>query len=109
MSTPSDDRLVRLEEAHGFLERDVESLNAEFTRLHRRIAELAARLDRLEQGGPGFTPEPAPAPALTLDQAERQAIADALTRAGGGRDAAAQSLGIDRATLERKLIRHGLA
>ncbi|MCC6676472.1 MAG: hypothetical protein IT436_04950 [Phycisphaerales bacterium] len=102
-----DFRLLRLEEAHGFLERQVEQLNAEVTRASRTISELARRLDRLE-AGPAPLPDIPPA-AATLAQAERQVIADALSRAAGGLDQAAQLLAIDRAALERKLIQHGLA
>lgn len=43
-----------------------------------------------------------------LDDAERAALQRALARAGGNVSAAAQSLGISRATLHRKLARFGV-
>jgi transcriptional regulator of acetoin/glycerol metabolism len=43
-----------------------------------------------------------------LDQAERAALQQALARSSGNVSAAAQALGISRATLHRKLRRLGL-
>lgn len=106
-AVPIEARLRRLEESQGFLERQVEQLNDELARSSRLLAELTARLARIESGSAAIPP-PAPEPA-TLVQAERRAIADALARAPGGLDHAALLLDIDRATLERKLIQHGLA
>lgn len=60
------------------------------------------------------TPAPANAPdrsgitALTLDQIERSAISDALTRAGGNRKEAAAELNISQRTLYRKIKEYGL-
>lgn len=102
-----EDRLLRLEEACGFLEHHVEQLNAEVTRANRLASDLAARIARMETSTAPGPPEPQTS-ALTLAQAERQIIAQALTRASGSLDDAAISLGIDRAGLERKLINHGL-
>jgi len=45
----------------------------------------------------------------TLQDAEAQALRDALERAGGNRERAARDLGIHRVTLWRKMKRHGLA
>ncbi|MGF1659262.1 MAG: GAF domain-containing protein [Rubrimonas sp.] len=44
----------------------------------------------------------------SLDAAERTVLRLALTRAGGDRSAAARALGIGRATLYRRMKRHGL-
>lgn len=45
----------------------------------------------------------------TLDSAERTVLRLALTRAKGDRSAAARALGIGRATLYRRMKRHGIA
>ena len=55
--------------------------------------------------GTGGTP---PGGALTLEQAERTAIAAALAATGGNKVRAAQTLGIARSTLQEKLRRLGL-
>ena len=52
------------------------------------------------------TAAPATAPARTWPEAERRLILDALTRAGGRRDRAAQLLGWGRSTLWRKMKHH---
>ena len=78
----------------------------------------ATRTARLAFGlppGPFTRPLPAadvlgggPAAPEDLDGAERAALQRALARAGGNVSAAAQALGISRATLHRKLKRLGL-
>lgn len=103
-------RVVRLEESQAFLERQTDQLNAELIAVNKRLAELAARLARLEAGAAAPLVD-APAPALppeTLVQAERRILLDALSRAGGEHPRAAHMLGIDRAALELMLMRHGL-
>jgi PAS domain S-box-containing protein len=55
-------------------------------------------------------PAPAPAPAASpLAAAEAEAISAALRRHGGNRGAVAAELGMHRATLFRKMRRHGLS
>ena len=44
-----------------------------------------------------------------LDHHERQAILDELERSGWNVSAAAKTLGIDRASLHRKMRRHGIS
>ncbi len=62
---------------------------------------------------PSATAEPAvaatPAPALTLSGMERNAIVEALQRAGGNRARVSRELGIGRTTLYRKLKEYGIA
>lgn len=75
-----------------------------------RAARLALNIS------PGRLRQPLPAadllgsggPATDLLQAERSAVQHALARAGGNVSAAAEALGISRATLHRKLRRLGL-
>ncbi|TIV48682.1 MAG: sigma-54-dependent Fis family transcriptional regulator, partial [Mesorhizobium sp.] len=50
----------------------------------------------------------APGAREDLDDAERGVLQRALARAGGNVSAAAQSLGISRATLHRKLARFAI-
>lgn len=57
---------------------------------------------------PGFGPGFGARAAEGLDQAERAALQRALARADGNVSAAAQRLGISRATLHRKLNRFGI-
>lgn len=103
-------RLLALEESHAFLERKVEQLDAELAASTRRLSEIASRLARLELEPMSAPPVAAPAPdVLTLAQAERQAIARALSEAESDLDRAAALLGTDRGTLEQKLLRQGLA
>lgn len=106
-------RLQRMEESHAFLEHQLEQLNAELVHVNRRVAELLLRLAKLEAGA-GAAPAGASTAAgveqpVTLDQAERRAIVDALAQSAGSRERAAQALGVDLDTLQRKLLRHGLA
>ena len=74
-------------------------------------ATRAARLAFGLPPGPFTRPIPAadvlggPAAPEDLDAAERAALQRALARAGGNVSAAAQALGISRATLHRKLKR----
>lgn len=48
------------------------------------------------------------APAMTLDEIERKAISEALTRNGGNRRKAAEELGISERTIHRKIADFGL-
>ena len=50
----------------------------------------------------------APTPSLDLQDVERQALVDALQKAGGNKKKAAELLGIHRPTLYNKLRRLGL-
>jgi DNA-binding NtrC family response regulator len=52
--------------------------------------------------------EPRAAPALTLSGMERNAIVEALNRAGGNRARVSRELGIGRTTLYRKLKEYGI-
>jgi two-component system response regulator HydG len=52
--------------------------------------------------------EPAPALKRRVDAYERGLIRAALTQAGGNRSEAARLLGLSRATLHDKLVKHGL-
>jgi two-component system NtrC family response regulator len=60
-------------------------------------------------GQAGATPAPSAAPGAPLEEAEKQAIRDALERHGGHRGLAAADLGVSRNTLWRKMKRHGLS
>lgn len=104
-------RVARVEESHAFLERELEQLNAEVIAVNRRLAELAGRVSRLEAGGGSADPARAAAEGTpeTLAQAERRVVVEAMARAAGTREQAAAALGIDMVTLERLLLRHGLA
>jgi transcriptional regulator of acetoin/glycerol metabolism len=53
--------------------------------------------------------EGASSPALTLSGMERNAIVEALRRAGGNRARVSRELGIGRTTLYRKLKEYGIA
>lgn len=68
------------------------------------IAELAAR-----DAGDNAAQENAAQDNAELENAERGAIRRALARADGNVTAAAQLLGVSRATLHRKLVRLGLS
>ncbi|HKL22041.1 MAG TPA: helix-turn-helix domain-containing protein, partial [Tichowtungia sp.] len=57
-----------------------------------------------ETGGDGAT---APVGQGTLEELEKQAIAQALKAAGGNRTRAAEQLGISRRTLHRKISEYG--
>jgi two-component system response regulator AtoC len=50
----------------------------------------------------------APAPSLSMDEIERQAILDALVRCGGNQTRAAELLGIPRRTFCKKLADHNI-
>lgn len=52
--------------------------------------------------------DPAPPPASALDDAERQAVRDALLRHGGNRTRAARDLGVPRSSLLYRIRRLGL-
>ena len=69
----------------------------------------------LQLDGVLLTPAPLPAAApatamgtLNLDELEKQAIQQAIARHRGNLSKAAQSLGLGRTTLYRKMARHGL-
>jgi transcriptional regulator of acetoin/glycerol metabolism len=47
-------------------------------------------------------------PVLNLDELEKQAILQAISRYQGNLTRAAQALGLGRTTLYRKMARHGL-
>jgi transcriptional regulator of acetoin/glycerol metabolism len=51
----------------------------------------------------------APAPAVTLEDRERQLLLDAWEAHGGRRGEMAEALGMSRSTLYRKLRAHGLS
>jgi DNA-binding NtrC family response regulator len=72
------------------------------------LADVDRELSRGAAARPGLEPL-----AATLDgrrrEAERDALQDALTRAGGNRTQAARLLGVSRRTLYNKLEEHGLA
>jgi transcriptional regulator of acetoin/glycerol metabolism len=73
----------------------------------------ARRVHQLGQGG-ALTPMPASdilgrdGTVSALERAERAALKRAIARAGGNMSAAARELGIGRATLYRRMNRHGL-
>ena len=78
-------------------------------------AVLLEKTDRLQVGSlpPELLPSAAsgrraPAADLSLAQVERRAIRDAVEASNYNVDAAAQVLGINRATLYRKMKKHGL-
>jgi DNA-binding NtrC family response regulator len=77
-------------------------------------AQLGLTLPRLSSGEASLPAVPAPsrvanqdATAATLQELERQAIADALARARGNKTSAAAALGITRMQLYTKLKRLG--
>ncbi len=59
--------------------------------------------------GSGPVPSAPSAPAASLDDAEREAIARALEVHGGHREKTAEALGVSRRTLQYKLRKYGLA
>ncbi|MGH1344960.1 MAG: sigma-54-dependent transcriptional regulator [Nannocystales bacterium] len=84
---------------------------------HRGATLSAATLGLRNAAGPAAVapsepPAPAPPPApvegTTMADAERRALVEALDACSGNLTAAARRLGIGRATLYRKLTRHGL-
>ena len=68
------------------------------------IGHLAPEPDDL----PSIGTESASSPSLTLSGMERNAIVDALRRAGGNRARVSRELGIGRTTLYRKLKEYGI-
>jgi two-component system C4-dicarboxylate transport response regulator DctD len=66
------------------------------------LAELRARFQANESGI-------AAQPSLTMDEIERQAITQALTRVRGNRTEASRVLGISVRTLQRKIKRYALS
>jgi two-component system response regulator AtoC len=84
-----------------------------------RAADVQRELSRTQglsgappPGAPAPAGAPAPTPPGTLDEkrreAEREALLDALKRAGDNRTLAARLLGVSRRTLYNKLEEHGL-
>jgi two-component system response regulator HydG len=64
--------------------------------------------DILPEGSVGAEPAPARTLAGIVDQAERQALQDALSATSGNREKAAELLGISATTLWRKMTRLGV-
>jgi len=73
------------------------------------LAPVIGHLAPDPDGLPSFAVEPGNAPALTLSGMERNAIVEALRRAGGNRAKVSRELGIGRTTLYRKLKEYGIA
>ncbi len=65
--------------------------------------------DAIRRGGGGYVVkgDDFAAPAVSIEEAERRAIREALNRTGGNREAAAKLLGISRRTLFYRLKRYG--
>ena len=78
----------------------IDDLDPQLVRILRTMSldELRGLLHRLD----GPAPDPS-SESLNLAELERRAIAEALKVAGGNRSRAAKLLGIDRATLYRKM------
>jgi len=78
--------------------------------------EPASLPERIRKGVPQALDEPAPLRASPLaqivaqatEQTEKEAILEALTKAGDNREKAAEMLGIGRTTLYRKLKQYGI-
>ncbi|SHI70901.1 GAF domain-containing protein [Roseomonas rosea] len=92
--------------AGALLAIDADDLVIGATRAARQA--LGITPERLRRPLPAADLLGADAPAADLLQAERGAVQRALARAGGNVSAAAEALGISRATLHRKLHRLGL-
>jgi two-component system response regulator HydG len=80
-------------------ELDVGDLPPEIHRVHRLPGKALAKSDL-----PGLTKTP----RLSLDEIEKQAVIDALAKAGNNRQQAAKLLGIGERTLYRKIREYGL-
>ncbi|MCH9688954.1 MAG: sigma 54-interacting transcriptional regulator, partial [Deltaproteobacteria bacterium] len=75
------------------------------------VADLSGHGQRLEAASsPSPSPSPSPPPPAgnSLFHAERSALLQALSDAGGNVTRAAAALGIGRATMYRKIARHGI-
>ncbi|HWP67430.1 MAG TPA: sigma-54 dependent transcriptional regulator [Candidatus Limnocylindria bacterium] len=70
------------------------------------LADLPASVRRPESRSPAGRP---PGARQTLDDTERELIAETLSASGGNKNEAARRLGIDRQRLYRKLRKYGLA
>jgi len=70
------------------------------------LADLPPSVTQPRPAGVGAAPS---AGVVSLDEAERQAIAAAMHHSGGNKNEAARLLGIDRQRLYRKLHKYGLA
>jgi len=68
------------------------------------LADLPRDISRIEESSPAATPSA----GLTMEDLEKQAIVDALSRHNGNRTQAAKALAISVRTLHRKLKKFGL-
>ncbi len=70
---------------------------------------FAAAPDPIRETAPERSPPPSESGCNTMADAERRVLIEAIEACGGNLTAAARRLGIGRATLYRKLTRHGLS
>jgi DNA-binding NtrC family response regulator len=94
---PGNVRQLRQFIARALLVADVTLLDAEHL---RRVREMDA-----EEGGGGRLP---PVGSMTLDEVERSMILKSLEHHGGNISRVAESLGMSRAALYRRLEKHGI-
>ncbi|MDE6010860.1 MAG: sigma-54 dependent transcriptional regulator [Muribaculaceae bacterium] len=73
------------------------------------IPKLPARLDIHDVTADAVSEDPATAPAPSLEDAEREAVAEALRRNNGDKKRAAEQLGVSPRTIYRKIHEYGLA
>jgi two-component system response regulator HydG len=71
------------------------------------IQDIPPDMRQVRQLGPGSRP-PAGPPAASLNEIEKQAIAETLAKTKGNREKAAKILGIGERTLYRKIREYGL-
>ena len=74
---------------------------------HLDIQDIPPDMRQVRQLGPGSRPPVAP-PAASLNEIEKQAIAETLAKTKGNREKAAKILGIGERTLYRKIREYGL-